>query len=60
MIILDEGTSAIDRETAHEIEAGLLAQKDLTVITITHHMDESLLDCYDKVYCLKDGRLSIA
>ena len=60
VIILDEGTSAIDRETAHEIEAGLLAQKDLTVITITHHMDESLLDCYDKVYCLKDGRLSIA
>ena len=42
VLILDEGTSAIDPETAFEIEKNLLARKNLTVITITHHMDKRL------------------
>lgn len=47
IIILDEGTSAVDKETACEIERRLLHQKNLTVITITHHMDEKLLPYYN-------------
>lgn len=47
ILILDEGTSAVDQETAHEIEGKLLCQKELTVITITHHMDQKLLPFYD-------------
>lgn len=49
VLILDEGTSAIDRETAFEIEKNLLEKKNLTVITITHHMDERLDGQYDAV-----------
>lgn len=49
VLILDEGTSAIDRETAFEIEKNLLERKNLTVITITHHMDERLAGQYDAV-----------
>ena len=49
VLILDEGTSAIDRETAFEIEKNLLEKKNLTVITITHHMDERLAGQYDAV-----------
>lgn len=58
LLIMDEGTSAIDRQTAHEIEEDLLRQENLTVLTITHHMDETLMDCYDRIYYLNDGRIS--
>ena len=49
VLILDEGTSAIDRETAFEIEKRLLERRELTVITITHHMDERLEGEYDGI-----------
>lgn len=49
ILILDEGTSAIDRETAFEIEKNLLERKDLMVITITNHMDERLAGQYDAI-----------
>lgn len=37
-LILDEGTSALDAETATEIETELLAIKELTLLTITHNL----------------------
>ena len=37
-LILDEGTSALDAETAEEIESELMAIPNLTVLTITHHL----------------------
>ena len=36
ILILDEGTSAIDMQTAYDIENRLLKMEDLTLITITH------------------------
>lgn len=50
VLVLDEGTSAIDRKTAGEIEAGLLKQENLTVICITHHTDPENLERYDQIY----------
>ena len=38
ILILDEGTSAIDMQTAYDIENRLLKMEDLTLITITHHL----------------------
>ena len=37
-LIMDEGVSAIDVETANEIEQELLNSKDLTLLTITHRI----------------------
>ena len=37
-LILDEGTSALDVQTAEEIESELMAIPNLTVLTITHHL----------------------
>ena len=42
MIILDEATSAIDAETAAEIENNLLDDSDCTVIMISHHLDPNI------------------
>ncbi len=37
-LILDEGTSALDAQTAIEIETELVAIKELTLLTITHNL----------------------
>lgn len=60
LLIIDEGTSAVDRHTAFEIEQKLLQQKDLTVLVITHHMDERLLEYYDDIFTLENGTLLAA
>lgn len=58
IIIIDEGTSAVDMQTAYEIEQKLLAQKHLTIICITHHMNDKLISCYDKIFHMEKGRIS--
>lgn len=57
IIIIDEGTSAVDIQTAYEIEEKLLAKKDLTVICITHHMNDTLRACYDRVLRMENGKI---
>ena len=47
---MDEGTSALDVENAKRIEEKLLTNKNLTVILVTHHMNEDLKDLFDEVY----------
>ena len=49
LIVLDEGVSAIDVETANEIEQELLGDKDLTLISITHRIKDGLIGSYDRV-----------
>ena len=49
ILILDEGTSSLDRSTAEDIEQRLLAMKDLTMLTITHHLSEQSIEQYHDV-----------
>lgn len=60
ILILDEGTSAVDMQTAYDIESQLLKIKDLTVITITHLLNPELLAGYDQVIYMDEGRISEA
>jgi len=57
LLILDEGTSAIDRETARDIEQRLLRRKDLTLLTITHALEASMLEQYDEIIYMEDGSI---
>lgn len=57
ILILDEGTSAIDMQTAYDIENRLLKMEDLTLITITHHLEPNLLDKYDEIFYMQNGRI---
>ena len=52
-IILDEGVSAIDVKTANEIEQELLNIKDLTLVSITHRIQDGILGSYDRVVEIK-------
>lgn len=57
LLILDEGTSALDQKTAYEIENWLLKNKDITLLTITHNPNAGLMAQYDEIYYMENGRL---
>ena len=57
ILVLDEGTSAIDMQTGYDIENRLLKLDDLTLITITHKMSEELLSLYDEIIFMEDGKI---
>lgn len=58
VLILDEGTSAVDKQTAYDIESSLLQMDDLTLITITHNLSEQLLALYDQIIYMEDGAIA--
>lgn len=52
IIIIDEGTSALDRKNAERVELNLLNNPNLTMIIITHHLNKELIDHFDNIYRL--------
>ncbi|WML37323.1 ABC transporter ATP-binding protein [Clostridium sp. OS1-26] len=57
ILVLDESTSAIDMQTAYDIESKLLSIENLTLITITHKMSEELLSLYDEIIYMENGHI---
>ena len=57
ILLLDEATSALDEETEIKLLDALNAEKDKTVLIITHR--KKVLDYCDKILTLTDGKLRI-
>ncbi|MBO1308057.1 ABC transporter ATP-binding protein [Enterococcus sp. 669A] len=57
LLILDEGTSAVDSKTAYDIETRLLQLPELTLLTITHNLSEELLGQYDAIIYMEEGKI---
>lgn len=57
LLILDEGTNAVDVQTAYDIESALLGIEGLTMITITHNLRPELLNRYDTILFMKQGHI---
>jgi ABC-type multidrug transport system fused ATPase/permease subunit len=57
VLLADEATAALDRETAYQVSSDILDLKGITRITVTHSLEESLLKRYDGILVLKDGRV---
>lgn len=57
ILVLDEGTSAIDMQTGYDIESRLLNLDNLTLITITHKMSQELLSLYDEIIFMEGGKV---
>ena len=55
ILILDESTSALDNETAYNLESYLLSINDLTLIVVTHKLIKNILLNYDEIIVMKDG-----
>lgn len=57
ILILDESTSALDNETAYNLESSLLNLEDLTLITVTHKLIKNILNNYDEIIVMKNGKV---
>lgn len=55
IILIDEGTSAVDKETAITIERELLQKPDLTIIMISHTSHPELAHYFTKEFVFPDG-----
>lgn len=49
-ILIDEGTSALDRENRAAIEENLLKSENLTIIMVSHNLDENTRKLFDEIY----------
>lgn len=52
ILLVDEGTSALDEKNAQEIETALLSNPDLTVVMVNHHFSDGIRNKLDAVYTL--------
>lgn len=57
VLLVDEGTSALDNETAYIVEQNLLSQADRTVISINHRVNDSVR-LYDEIVMMQDGKVA--
>ena len=46
ILIMDEGTSALDKENAKIIEKSLLEEPDITLILVSHHLEKNEMKKY--------------
>lgn len=57
VILVDEGTSALDKESATDIENSLVMFKDKIAISVTHRLDAKSLSRYDNIIAIKNGNV---
>ena len=50
ILLVDEGTSALDQKNADIVEKSLLSNPDLTLILISHHLSDERKGQFDHVY----------
>ena len=47
ILLIDEGTSALDKESAESLESMLLNNKDLTILMISHNVSDNISKLFD-------------
>ena len=57
MLLVDEATASLDKETAFRISSSILDLEGLTRVVVTHSLDEALLRRYDGILVLHHGRV---
>ena len=58
VLLADEATASLDRETAFRVTSSLLDLDGLTRIVVTHSLDEPLLSRFDEILVLRGGRIA--
>ena len=53
ILLIDEGTSALDQKNADIVEESLLRNPDLTLILVSHHLNNARKKQFTKVYQLE-------
>lgn len=60
VLLVDEATAALDTATAYHVTDSILNLDGITRIVVTHSLEKSLLERYDCILVLKDGRIENA
>lgn len=55
VLIMDEATSALDNNNYLNIEKMIINIPNMTIISATHRINESILSKYDRIFVLKKG-----
>ena len=58
VLLVDEATASLDKETAFRISSSILDLEGLTRVVVTHSLDETLLRRYDGILVLHHGRVA--
>ena len=56
VLLADEATAALDAQTAWQVSNDILDLAGITRIVVTHSLEEGILQRYDGILVLKDGR----
>ena len=57
VLLVDEATAALDAETAKSVNESILNLDEVTSVTVTHRLEESILKLYDEIFVLREGRI---
>ncbi len=57
IMFLDEITSALDNEMSNEVINNILDLKKITKIMITHKLEEAILQRFDQIIVMKNGKI---
>ena len=55
VLLVDEGTSALDEQNAERIEKNLLSKPELTLILVSHHLSAEQKKRFSQVFTLSGG-----
>ncbi|MBQ1258084.1 MAG: ABC transporter ATP-binding protein [Clostridia bacterium] len=58
ILLIDEATASLDKETAHQVSTAILNLEGITAITVTHALEEGILKRYDGILTLRNGRIT--
>ncbi len=58
LLCVDEATAALDAQTAHQVSEDILSLHGVTRIVVTHAMDGGILQQFDGILALKDGKIA--
>ncbi len=58
VLLVDEATAALDKETAFHVTNAILNLSGKTKIVVTHALEEAILSRFDKIVAMKDGRIA--
>lgn len=55
-LVADEITAALDNQTAYDVMNSLISIPDMTKIFITHQLNSKVLERFDSIFVIHDGR----
>lgn len=57
ILLMDEATSALDLKTTYMLEKTFADKKEVTRIAVTHKLDKGILNNYDEILMIKEGKI---